>query len=89
MQNAKIVFADIKEDTFNIYPKKVEEKIKSNESVVLTIGTMAVVGIVTSISGSKAKISLKNKVVVLPGQKIAVSKKAEGRWKLIAYAVAK
>jgi len=69
--------------------EKVEEKIKSNEPVVLTIGTMAVVGIVTSISGSKAKISLKNKVVVLPGQKIAVSKKAEGRWKLIAYAVAK
>ena len=69
--------------------EKVEGKIKPNEAVVLTIGTMAEVGIVTSIGGHKAKISLKNKVVVLPGQKIAVSKKAEGRWQLVAYAVAK
>ncbi len=69
--------------------EKVERKIKPNETVVLTIGTMAEVGIVTSIGGNKAKISLKNKIVVLPGQKIAVSKKAEGRWQLVAYAVAK
>ena len=66
----------------------IEPEIKSNEPVVLTIGTMAAVGTVTSISGKKAKIVLKNKVVVLPGQKIAVSKKATGRWQLVAYAIA-
>ena len=66
----------------------IDPKIKHNEPVVLTIGTMAVVGTVANSSDKKAKISLKNSVVVLPGQKIAVSKKNAGRWQLVAYAVA-
>ena len=66
----------------------VESRINSNEPVVLTIGTLAVVGTVTSISEGKARVSLKSSAVVLPGQKIAVSKKANGRWKLVAYAIA-
>ncbi len=68
---------------------RVESKISSNEPVVLTIGTMAGVGTVTSIHETKAKILLKNSAVVLPGQKIAISKKNGGRWQLIAYAIAK
>jgi len=67
----------------------VESKISSNEQVVLTIGTMATVGIATSSSGNKAKVNLKSSVVVLPGQNIAVSKKSSGRWQLVAYAIAK
>ncbi len=65
----------------------IESKINSNEAVVLTIGTMAVVGTVTSIHENKAKISLRSQVIILPGQKIAISKKTEGRWQLVAYAI--
>jgi len=67
----------------------VESKLNSNESAVLTVGTMAAVGLVTSAQKDKAKISLKNKVIVLPGQKIAISKKAGGRWQLVAYGISK
>jgi len=67
----------------------VENKISSNEPVVLTIGTMATVGVATGASQNKAKIRLRSPAVVLPGQKIAVSKKSRGRWQLVAYAIAK
>jgi translation initiation factor 2 subunit 3 len=67
----------------------VESRINSNEPVVLTIGTASLVGIVTSVHKEKAKISLKGEAVVLPGQKIALSRKAAGKWQLVAYAVAK
>jgi translation initiation factor 2 subunit 3 len=68
--------------------ENVDGKISPNEPVVLTIGTMAAVGNVAGTQGGRAKITLKNSVVVLPGQKIAISKKALGRWQLVAYAVA-
>ncbi len=66
----------------------VDSKIKPREQVVLTIGTMTVLAVVESIQGNNAKISMNNKAVVLPKQRIAVSKKDKGRWRLVAYAVA-
>ena len=67
----------------------VESKINSNEPVVLTVGTSSLVGMVTSVHKEKARISLKGEAIVLPGQKIALSRKAAGKWQLVAYAVAK
>jgi translation initiation factor 2 subunit 3 len=67
----------------------IDSKIKQLDQVVLTIGTMTVLGVVDSMQqGNSAKISLNNKVVVLPKQRIAVSKKDKGRWRLVAYAIA-
>jgi translation initiation factor 2 subunit 3 len=62
-------------------------RLNSNEAVVLTAGTMATAGLITSVHGNKAEISLKSSIVVLPNQKIAVSKRTAGRWQLVAYAV--
>lgn len=67
----------------------VESSINSNQLVVLTVGTMTVIGTVTSIHGNKAKILLRDRIVILPDQKIALSKKSGGRWQLVAYAIAK
>ena len=66
-----------------------ESSISSNQPIVLTAGTMAIVGTVTSIRGNKAKILLRDRIVILPDQKIALSKKSGGRWQLVAYAIAK
>ena len=66
--------------------EKIESKIKTNDPVVLTIGTMTLLGNVESSYEANVKISLKGKAVVLPGQKIAISKKDRGRWRLVAYA---
>lgn len=65
----------------------IETKMNSNEPVVLTAGTMAAVGTVTSIGNNKAKIKLKSEVVILPKQKIAISKRTGGRWQLVAYGI--
>jgi len=65
-----------------------EEKINTGEPIVLTIGTMATTGAIAGSRKNKSKISLKSKVVVLPGQKIAISKRTAGRWQLVAYAEA-
>ena len=66
----------------------VDSKIKPRDQVVLTIGTMTVLAVVESMQGDNAKISLNNKVIVLPKHRITVSKKDKGRWRLVAYAIA-
>ena len=65
-----------------------EIRIAVNDSVVLTVGTMSVVGTVAGMQGGKVTLALKGSAMVLPKQKIAVSKKENGRWRLVAYAVA-
>jgi len=63
------------------------EDIKTNETVVLTIGTMTTVGTVVSSTKEKLEILLKTKVVCEKGQKVAISKKDAGRWRLAAFGI--
>ena len=78
---------DIKVNYIKRLVTDVKTTISSNDQLVLTVGTMAAVGTVTSIGNNKAKITLRNEVVVLPEQKIAISKRDGGRWQLIAYGI--
>ncbi|MBN2067669.1 MAG: translation initiation factor IF-2 subunit gamma [Candidatus Diapherotrites archaeon] len=66
--------------------EKLESRVKTNDKVVLTVGTMTLLGTAESSQGNRAKISLNGKVVVMPKQKIAISKMEKGRWRLVAYA---
>lgn len=66
----------------------VKAKINVNEFVVLTIGTMTAAGTVTAAHGNKIKLDTKLPIVVESGQKVALSKKVAGRWRLIAYGIA-
>ncbi len=68
--------------------ERIEGRIKINDPVVLTIGTMTLLASVEQLQDSRATLSLKGHAVVMPGQKIAISKKEAGRWRLVAYAVA-
>jgi translation initiation factor 2 subunit 3 len=67
----------------------IEEKnvdpIKTNEPLMLTIGTATTVGIVSEFHGDKIGVKLKLSVCANEGQRIAISRRIDGRWHLIGY----
>jgi translation initiation factor 2 subunit 3 len=63
-------------------------EIRASETVVLSIGTMSVVGTVARASRESMEFVLKNSVVVEKGQKVAVSKRQKSGWRLAAYGIA-
>lgn len=63
--------------------------IKSNETLVLTIGTMTIAGTAIIKSKNQIEVSLKGHAVTDAGQRVAISKKDGNRWRLIAYGTCK
>ncbi|HEC94469.1 MAG TPA: translation initiation factor IF-2 subunit gamma [Thermoplasmatales archaeon] len=64
--------------------KKVEP-IKAQEPLMLTVGTATTVGITSEAYSDKIAVNLKIPVCPFPNQKVAVSRRVEGRWRLIGY----
>ena len=64
------------------------QELKTNETIVLTVGTMTTLGTITSIGKEKIEVLLKSKVAAENGQKVAISKKDSGRWRLVAFGIA-
>ncbi len=65
----------------------VVENIKTNEPLMLSVGTATTVGVVTSARGSEAEVTLKLPVCAEKGQRVAVSRKISGKWRLIGYGI--
>lgn len=63
------------------------DNIKTNEPLMLNVGTATTVGIVTSAREELSDISLKIPVSADPGQRIAISRRIGGRWRLIGYGI--
>jgi len=61
------------------------EPIKTNEPLMLTIGTATTVGIVSEFQGKKIGVKLKLPVCAEEGQRIAISRRIDSRWHLIGY----
>lgn len=61
------------------------EPIKTNEPLMLTIGTATTVGIVSELLEDRIGVKLKLPACAMEGQKIAISRRIEGRWHLIGY----
>jgi translation initiation factor 2 subunit 3 len=61
------------------------EPIKTNEPLMLTIGTATTVGIVKEFHGEIVGVKLKLAVCAQEGQRIAISRRIDGRWHLIGY----
>lgn len=61
------------------------EPIKTNEPLMLTIGTATTVGIVSEFQGEKIAVKLKLPACAVEGQRIAISRRIDGRWHLIGY----
>jgi len=65
---------------------KVEE-IKTSEPLMMSVGTATTVGVVTSARENLADMSLKIPVAAEAGQRVAVSRRIGGKWRLIGYGV--
>jgi len=65
--------------------EKIVEPIKTNEPLMLTIGTATTVGIVSEFHGENIGVKLKIPVCAEEGQRIAISRRIDGRWHLIGY----
>lgn len=63
------------------------ESLKTNEPLMLSVGTATTVGVVTSGRSGSAEVSLKIPVCVEKGQRIAISRRISGKWRLIGYGV--
>ncbi len=61
------------------------EPIKTNEPLMLTIGTATTVGIVSEFKGDLIGVESKLPVCVKEDQRIAISRRIDGRWHLIGY----
>lgn len=61
------------------------DNLKTNEPLMLSVGTATTVGVVTSGRSDSAEISLKIPVCVAKGQRIAISRRITGKWRLIGY----
>ena len=65
---------------------KVDE-IKSNEPLMLSIGTATTVGIVKNGKGGSIQVALKIPVCVVEGQRVAISRRISNKWRLIGYGI--
>jgi translation initiation factor 2 subunit 3 len=65
--------------------EKAVEKIKTNEPLMLTIGTATTVGLVTEAHHDIVSVKLKLPVCADEGQRIAISRRIDARWHLIGY----
>ena len=61
------------------------EDIKSSEPLMLSVGTATTVGVVKSARPDSADVVLKIPVCVMPGQRIAISRRISNKWRLIGY----
>ncbi|MDN5357997.1 MAG: translation initiation factor 2 subunit 3 [Candidatus Methanomethylophilaceae archaeon] len=61
------------------------EEIKSNEPLMLSVGTATTVGVVKSARSGSADVVLKIPVCVMPGQRVAISRRIANKWRLIGY----
>ncbi len=59
------------------------EPIRSNEPLMLNIGTATTIGVVTSARGTEAEVKLKRPVCAEAGAPIAISRRVGARWRLI------
>lgn len=61
------------------------EPLKTNEPLMLTVGTATTVGIISELRPDWIRVKLKLPVCADQGQRIAVSRRIEGKWHLIGY----
>jgi len=66
--------------------KKQVENLKLNEPMMLVLGTAPTVGVITRLHGDEIELTLKRPVVAEKGQRIAIGRMVENKWRLIGYA---
>ncbi len=66
--------------------KRVVDNLRLREPLMLVVGTAATVGIISRLHGDAVELELKRPVVAEEGQRIAIGRRVENKWRLIGYA---
>ncbi|MFW9963507.1 MAG: translation initiation factor IF-2 subunit gamma [Candidatus Sifarchaeia archaeon] len=66
--------------------KREVENLKLNEPMMLVIGTAPTVGVITRLHGDEIELTLKRPVAAEKGQRVAIGRRVENKWRLIGYA---
>ncbi len=66
--------------------KSLVENLRLNEPLMLVAGTAATVGIITRLHGDEIELVLKRPILGEPGQRIAIGRRVENKWRLIGHA---
>ncbi|KXA89932.1 translation initiation factor IF-2 subunit gamma [candidate division MSBL1 archaeon SCGC-AAA259I09] len=67
--------------------EKEVQPLRTNEPLMLNAGTATTVGTVTSARDTEAEIKLKLPVCTEEGNRVAISRRISGRWRLIGYGI--
>ncbi len=65
------------------------DNLKTNEPLMLNVGTSTTVGMVSSARNDVADVKLKIPVCAEKGQRVAISRRIVGKWRLIGYGIIK
>ena len=65
------------------------DSLKTNEPLMLNVGTSTTVGMVSSARDDVADVKLKIPVCAEKGQRVAISRRISGKWRLIGYGIIK
>jgi translation initiation factor 2 subunit 3 len=66
--------------------KKEVDNLRLKEPLMLVVGTAATVGVITRLHGDQIEMELKRPVCAEKGQRIAIGRRVENKWRLIGYA---
>jgi translation initiation factor 2 subunit 3 len=69
-----------------IESKKEVDNLRLKEPLMLVVGTAATVGVITRLHGNQIEMELKRPVCAENGQRIAIGRRVENKWRLIGYA---
>lgn len=89
VQSSLIVETTLMKRVVGVTSDLAVDNLKTNEPLMLSVGTATTVGVVTSGRSDSAEISLKIPVCAEKGQRIAVSRRITGKWRLIGYGTVK
>jgi len=63
------------------------ENVKTNEPLMLSAGTATTVGVVKSGRDETSQVTLKIPICAEKGQRVAISRRIAGKWRLIGYGI--
>ncbi|MBN2229789.1 MAG: translation initiation factor IF-2 subunit gamma [Candidatus Thorarchaeota archaeon] len=66
--------------------QKQVDNLRLNEPMMLVVGAAPTVGVITRLHGDEIELALKRPVVAEKGQRIAIGRRVENKWRLIGYA---
>ncbi|RZN60822.1 MAG: translation initiation factor IF-2 subunit gamma, partial [Methanonatronarchaeia archaeon] len=81
--NEFVVEVDLLDRVVGVEDESEVEGLRTNEPLMLNLGTATTVGVITSARENEAEVKLKRPVCAEEGSNMAISRRIGARWRLI------